>query len=83
MIILRNKYTLELGKKATKGMKPKAVEFWDSNLKGVNKWRIEPGHYNSPKVVESKEATLKRIGRAESTKLSDKEFIKEVQKLGK
>jgi hypothetical protein len=82
MIILRNKYTLELGRKATKGMRKKQIKFLDSNLKSVNEW-IKPGHYNSPKVVESKEATLKRIGRAESTKLSDKEFIKEIQKLNK
>ena len=82
MVILRNKYTLELGKKATKGMRRKQIKFLDSNIKRVNEW-FKPGHYNSPKVVESKEATLKRIGRAESTKLSDKEFIKEIQKLGK
>lgn len=57
MVILRNKYTLELG--ATKGMRKKQIKFLDSNLKSVNEW-IKPGHYNSPKVVESKEATLKK-----------------------
>ncbi len=36
MVILRNKYTLELGKKATKGMRKKQIKFLDSNLKSVN-----------------------------------------------
>ena len=80
MVILRNKYTLELGKKATKGMRRKQIKFLDSNLKRVNEW-FKPGHYNSPKVVESNEATLKRIGRAEATKMSDKEFSREISRI--
>lgn len=83
MIIKRKAdFIQDLAKKRIKGMKPKAVEFLNSNLKKVNEWS-KPGHYSSDKVKNTREATLKRIGRAEATKMSDKEFAKEISRLMK
>lgn len=80
MKIKRNNYIIGLGKQRIKGMKPAQIKFLDSNLKSVNEW-ISPGKYNSLKVNHSKESTLKRIGRAESTKMSEPEFSKAIEKL--
>ena len=79
---LRDNYTIGLGKERIKGQSSIQTKFLDDNLKEVNNW-IKPGHYDSSKTEQTKEAILKRIGRAESTKLGDKEFRRTISRLMK
>lgn len=82
MKILRNKYVMELGEKKVKGKPQRQVDFLDQNYKKLNEW-IKPGHYDSSKVIQTREATVKRIGRAEAGKATEEQLRKSLPKLMK
>ena len=71
--VLREIHDIKKGKDVAKGLSKKTLEFRDKMLKEANSlWT--PGKYSSGKVQETKEAILKRLGRAENNKLSEPEF---------
>lgn len=73
---LRDEFDISIGKRVVKGLKDSTVNFRDKNLKKVNNWISGKDKYSSPLVNNSRESTLKRIGRSENNKLSDSEFQK-------
>lgn len=79
---LRGISDVRLGKEIAKGLSKKTLEFRDKMLKEANSlWT--PGKYSSGKVQETKEATLKRLGRAENGKLRESDFQKGISDIMK
>ncbi len=79
---LRKISDIRLGKEVSKGLSKKTLGFRDKMLKEANSlWT--PRKYSSGKVQETKEAVLKRLGRAENNKLSESEFQKGISDIMK